>query len=415
MKQKQSIGESSLNYIEKGVCAAKGYKASGISAGIKSNLKKNDMSLIFSEKQAKAVAVYTKNLVKGAPLLVTAKHLENGICQGVLCNSGNANTCTKDGIDIARRACELMGENLGVSAKDIAVASTGVIGVPLPFQPFKKGIPLLVEALSKEGSKAAAQGILTTDTRTKEIAVNFRIGGKQCTIGGMAKGSGMIHPNMATMLCFLTSDVNISLNLMEKALKTAVDLSFHQISVDGDTSTNDMVLLMANGMANNNEILLQDEEYDIFLKGLIEVTTKLAKDVAWDGEGATKGLTCLVEGAGDLVIARELAKAVIQSSLVKTAVFGADANWGRVLCALGSVENAQGLDKATVCFSSSKGSVIVCENGHSKVFDEALTKGILEEKEITIEVILKAGKEKGIAWGCDLSYDYVKINGDYRT
>ena len=411
----QGTKEFVIDIVTKGVCAPKGFKASGIASGIKSNLNKRDMSLIFSEKPAKGVAVYTKNLVKGAPLLVTAQHLENGVCQGILCNSGNANTCTKDGIEIANEACELLSKTLGIPPNDIVVASTGVIGVPLPIEPFKKGIPLLVESLSEEGSIFAAQGILTTDTSIKEVAVQFKIGETLCKLGGIAKGSGMIHPNMATMLCFLTSDVNISLELLKKALKSAVDQSFHQISVDGDTSTNDMVVLMANGMADNQEIGIEGKEYLAFVQALKQVTTKLAKDVAWDGEGATKGLTCLVEGCNNDEIARKLAKAVIQSSLVKTAVFGADANWGRVLCALGSVEEAEGLETAELWFSSPKGRVMVCENGYSKPFDEDAARRILEEREVTIEVNLKVGVEKGVAWGCDLTYDYVKINGDYRT
>jgi len=411
----QATEEFAADLISKGLCAPKGFKANGIATGIKSDSSKRDMSLIFSEKPAKGVAVYTKNLVKGAPLLVTAQHLENGVCQGILCNSGNANTCTKDGVEIANEACELLGKSLGISAKDIVVASTGVIGVPLSIEPFKKGIPLLAEGLSEDGSTFAAQGILTTDTNIKEVAVQFKIGERDCKLGGIAKGSGMIHPNMATMLCFLTSDVDISLELMKKALKFAVDQSFHQISVDGDTSTNDMVVLMANGMADNPEIAIEGKEYLVFAQALKQVTIQLAKAVAWDGEGASKGITCLVEGSNNNEIARKLAKSVIQSSLVKTAIFGADANWGRVLCALGSVEEAEGLETAEVWFSSPKGRVMVCENGYSKPFDEDAARIILEEREVTIEVNLKVGLEKGVAWGCDLTYDYVKINGDYRT
>lgn len=404
-----------IGFIENGVCAPKGFKASGIATGIKSNKKKRDMSLIFSEQVALGAAVYTKNLVKGAPLIVTADHLDNGFCQAILCNSGNANTCTKDGVEVANKSCQILGKNLGISSGDVIVASTGVIGVSLSIDPFEKGIPHLVECLSKEGSEFAAQGILTTDTKIKETALEFKIGGKICKIGGMAKGSGMIHPNMATMLCFITTDVNISLDLMKKALKSAVDQSFHQISVDGDTSTNDMVVLMANGMANNPKISGEGKEYDIFIQALKQVSVKLAQDIAWDGEGASKGITCSVEGAETIELARRLAKAVIQSSLVKAAVFGADANWGRVLCALGSVEEAKGLEGADLWFASEKSRVMVCEGGSSKVFDEAAAKMILEESQVTIEVKLDVGKESGLAWGCDLTYDYVKINGDYRT
>lgn len=407
--------QATIEFVRKGVCAPKGFKASGCHTGIKSNPEKKDMALIFSEKIAKGVAVYTKNLVKGAPLIVTKDHLDDGFCQGILCNSGNANTCTKNGIEVANQSCKLLGQALGILPENIVVASTGVIGVPLSIEPFKNGVNNLASTLSEEGSDFAAQGILTTDTKIKEAALQFKIGGKVCKVGGIAKGSGMIHPNMATMLCFLTSDVNISADLMKKALKVAVDQSFHQISVDGDTSTNDMVVLMANGLAENPEINFEGKEYHVFLQAMKEITAKLARDIAWDGEGASKGITCQVEGGENPETARRLAKAVIQSSLVKTAVFGADANWGRVLCALGSVEGARGLENADLCFSSRKGRVMVCESGYSKTFDETTAKTILEEKEVTIEVKLDAGKGKGAAWGCDLTYDYVKINGDYRT
>jgi glutamate N-acetyltransferase/amino-acid N-acetyltransferase len=415
MGQEVLIEASKIRFIENGVCAPRGVKASGIATGIKSNKNKRDMSLIFSEQPALGVAVYTKNLVKGAPLIVTADHLDNGLCQAILCNSGNANTCTKDGVEVADKSCQLLGKALGISSGDIIVASTGVIGVPLSIEPFEKGIPHLVECLSKEGSEVAAQGILTTDTRTKETALEFKIGEKTCKIGGMAKGSGMIHPNMATMLCFITTDVKISIDMMKKALKSAVDLSFHQISVDGDTSTNDMVVLMANGMAENPDIAGEGEDYDVFIKALNQVAVKLAQDIAWDGEGASKGITCSVKGAETSELARRLAKAVIQSSLVKAAIFGADANWGRVLCALGSVEEAKGLEGADLWFASEKARVMVCEGGCSKTFDEAAARMILEESKVTIEVKLDVGKESGLAWGCDLTYDYVKINGDYRT
>lgn len=415
MASNQNEENSQIQPVDKGVCAPKGFKASGYHAGIKSDPNKKDMSLIFSEKPANGVAVYTKNLVKGAPLIVTADHLKDGTCQGILCNSGNANTCTRDGEEVAYKSCLILAESLEIPSENIIVASTGVIGVPLSIKPFEDGIPHLVANLSENGSCFAAQGILTTDTIIKEAAVKFKIGKELCKLGGIAKGSGMIHPNMATMLCFLTSDVSISLELMKKALKSAVDQSFHQISVDGDTSTNDMVVLMTNGMSENPEITVEGKEYHVFLEALKQVTTQLARDIAWDGEGASKGITCIVEGAEEQETARKLAKAVIQSSLVKTAVFGADANWGRVLCALGSIEGAKGLELADIWYSSALGKIMVCKEGYSKPFDEVTAKRILEEKEITIEVKLKEGNGTGIAWGCDLTYDYVKINGDYRT
>ncbi len=404
-----------MEIIQGGVCAAKGYKANGIHCGIRKNRDKKDLSLIFSEVPASAAAVYTTNLVKGAPLTVTKKHLENGVAQAVICNSGNANTCNADGIMIADEMCELISDKLGISSDDVVVASTGVIGQPLDIEPIKAGIPELADGLSYDGSSSASEGIMTTDTHQKEIAVEFELGGKTCRIGGIAKGSGMIHPNMATMLVFITSDVAISSKMLKKALSSDIRNTFNMLSIDGDTSTNDMVTVLANGLAGNKEITEENEEFSVFMKALNTITVNLCREIAGDGEGATKLLECKVSGAKDLETAKTVAKSVVCSSLLKAAMFGSDANWGRVLCAIGYSGADVDVTKIDVAFKSKAGTISVCENGSGIDFSEEKAKEILLEKEIEILVNLNSGEVSSVAWGCDLTYDYVKINGDYRT
>ncbi len=405
---------SQINIIDGSVCAAKGFTANGVHCGIRKNREKRDLSLIYSEKKATAAAVYTTNLVKGAPLTVTKNHIADGYAQAVICNSGNANTCNANGIEIAEQMSELIAAQLGISADDVVVASTGVIGQPLDISPIEKGIPSLVEGLSKD-SAAASEGILTTDTVSKEVAVSFEIDGVECKIGGIAKGSGMIHPNMATMLVFITTDCAISSKMLTKALKTDIESTFNMVSVDGDTSTNDMVCVLANGMADNKEITEDGEAFNTFMKALNTVTMHLCRMIAGDGEGATKLLECNVTGAKDEATAKIIAKSVVCSSLTKAAMFGADANWGRVLCAIGYSGADVDVNKVDVSFKSNKGEIAVCKNGAGIDFSEEIAKEVLLEKEIDINITLGDGDGKATAWGCDLTYDYVKINGDYRT
>ena len=404
-----------MKLINGGVCAAKGFVANGIHCGIRKNKTKRDLAMIMSECPASAAAVYTTNLVKGAPLLVTKAHLANGVAQAVICNSGNANTCNANGIEVAEQMSALVAKELGISANDVVVASTGVIGQPLNLEPIVNGIPVLAKGLSANGGEAAAEGIMTTDTVKKEVAVSFEIGGKTCTLGGIAKGSGMIHPNMATMLVFITTDVAISPAMLQKALSTDITNTFNMVSVDGDTSTNDMVTVLANGMAGNDEITEENEDFAIFMKALNTVTVALCRMIAGDGEGATKLLECKVTGAKDVPTAKTVAKSVICSSLLKAAMFGADANWGRVLCAIGYSGADVDVNAVDVSFRSAKGEIIVCKNGAGVEFSEEIAKEILLEKEIEILISLGKGEGSATAWGCDLTYDYVKINGDYRT
>ena len=403
-----------MKTITGGICAAKGYKAAGIHCGIRKNKSKKDLSLIISEKPASAAAVYTTNLVKGAPLLVTKKHISNGVAQAIICNSGNANTCNSNGIEIAEQTCKLVAEALQMDKTDIVVASTGVIGQPLDIAPIKAAIPSLVASLG-DNSDAAAEGIMTTDTTKKEIAVEFELDGKTCRIGGIAKGSGMIHPDMATMLVFITTDCAISSEMLRKALSSDIKDTFNMVSVDGDTSTNDMVTVFANGMAGNIEINSEGDAFNIFMKALNTVTVYLCRAIAGDGEGATKLLECKVHGAAASETAKTVAKSVICSSLTKAAMFGADANWGRVLCAIGYSKANVDVSKIDVAFTSAAGTVAVCKNGAGITFSEELAKTILTEGEITIDINLNSGSYSSTAWGCDLTYDYVKINGDYRT
>ncbi len=404
-----------MKIIDGGVCAAKGFLANGIHCGVRKNKTKRDIALICSEVRAAAAAVYTTNKVKGAPLTVTKNNISDGYAQAVICNSGNANTCNANGIEIAEAMCNLVGEELSIPASDVVVASTGVIGQPLNIEPIKGGMKELAAGLSRDGSQRAAEGIMTTDTRVKEIAVEFEVGGKICTIGGIAKGSGMIHPNMATMLVFITTDCAISPKMLNIALSSDVKNTFNMVSIDGDTSTNDMVTVLANGVAGNPEILDTGADFDAFMKALNTVTVYLCRCIAGDGEGATKLLECTVSGALDEKNAKTVAKSVICSSLVKAAMFGSDANWGRVLCAIGYSGAEVDVNKVDVSFVSAKGEVAVCKNGAGVDFSEEKAKEILLEHEITIKIELGDGEASAVAWGCDLTYDYVKINGDYRT
>ena len=404
-----------MKYISSGVTAAKGFSASGVHCGIRKNTEKNDLSLIFSEKKCSAAAVYTKNLVKGAPLTVTKQHIEDGYAQAIICNSGNANTCNANGIEIAQQMSALCADAMNINADDVVVASTGVIGQPLDIEPIKNGIPALADSLSNDGSLSAALGIMTTDTKPKEVAVEFELSGKTCRLGGIAKGSGMIHPNMATMLVFITSDVAISPTMLQKALSSDIDATFNMLSIDGDTSTNDMVTVLCNGMAENPVITEDNEDFTIFMQALNSVTVQLCRMIAGDGEGATKLLECIVTGAKDEKTAKTVAKSVICSSLLKAAMFGADANWGRVLCAIGYSGADVDVHKIDVSFRSAKGEIPVCQSGAGIPFSEEIAKEILLEDEIEILVDLNDGESASTAWGCDLTYDYVKINGDYRT
>ncbi len=404
-----------MKLIEGGVCAAQGFTANGIHCGIRKNHSKKDLTLILSQVPASAAAVYTTNLVKGAPLTVTKKHISNGIAQAVICNSGNANTCNANGIEIAEAMSDLVAKELNIKAEDVIVASTGVIGQPLVIDPIAGGLPTLAAGLSKEGGKAAAEGIMTTDTVMKEVAVEFELGGKVCHMGGIAKGSGMIHPNMATMLVFLTTDAAISCQMLQKALSGDIANTFNMVSIDGDTSTNDMVTVMANGLADNDPITAEGEDFTTFMHALNTVTIALCRKIAGDGEGATKLLECKTSGAADLATAKTVAKSVICSSLLKAAMFGADANWGRVLCAIGYSGAAVDVNKVDVSFRSAAGTIDVCKNGAGIPFSEEIAKQVLLEKEIEILVELNSGEAAATAWGCDLTYDYVKINGDYRT
>lgn len=403
-----------MEKIEGGVSAAKGFLSSGVHCGIRKNKSKRDLALIYSEKRAAAAAVYTKNLVKGAPLRVTREHLKDGYARAIICNSGNANTCNSNGREIALETSALLAKELNISEKDVVVASTGVIGQKMTIDPIKAGIPMLKSALGKNSAEAA-EGIMTTDTRLKEIAVKFTVGGRECRIGGIAKGSGMIHPDMATMLCFITTDCAISPEMLQKALSTDVSETFNMVSVDGDTSTNDMVVVLANGMAENPEITAEGEDFTEFMKALNTVTVYLCRKIASDGEGATKLIECKVSGAKDLPTAKTVAKSVICSSLTKAALFGADANWGRVLCAIGYSKADVDVEKINVSFASEEGKILVCENGAGVDFSEEKAKKILLADEVEILIDLKSGDYCSTAWGCDLTYDYVKINGDYRT
>ena len=404
-----------MKMIEGGVTAAKGFSAGGMYCGIRKNKTKPDLAMIYSAAPCTAAGMYTSNLVKGAPILVTKRNLANGVARAVICNSGNANTCNADGEAKAWRMCEIAGKALNIDPADVIVASTGVIGQVLPIEPIEETAPLLASNLTGDGSAQAAKAIMTTDTVVKEAAAEFEIGGKTVHLGGICKGSGMIHPNMCTMLCFLTTDAAIAAPVLDKALRSVVAESFNMVSIDGDTSTNDTITVMANGLAENPEILDGTPEYETFVGALRAICINLARKMAKDGEGATKLLVCKVSGAANLADARTVAKSVICSSLLKAAMFGADANWGRVLCAIGYAGTGTDIHRVDVSFRSKAGTIDVCKNGSGIPFSEEKAKEILTQGEIDILVTLGDGDACAEAYGCDLTYDYVKINGDYRT
>ena len=405
-----------MEYIEGGVCAAKGFRASGLHVGVKTkNKEKKDLALIVADCDCNAAAVYTKNIVKAAPLHVTKENLQNGKARIVFANSGNANACAPLGEENARRMCSAVAAELGMSESDVLVASTGVIGQTLPIDVVEGGVKELVSGLSYDGSKDAASAIMTTDLTMKEVAVELAISGKTVKIGGIAKGSGMIHPNMGTMLGFLTTDCAISSEMIQKALIEATNISFNRVSVDGDTSTNDMLTLMASGLAGNDEITTTGAEYDLFTEALNALCIELAKMIASDGEGATHLITCKVSGAGNEEDAETLSKSVISSTLTKAAIFGTDANWGRILCAMGYSGVKFNPDTVNIAFESKAGRVDVCGSGRGLPFDEPFAKKILTEHNITIDINVNSGTAECTCWGCDITYDYIKINGDYRT
>ena len=404
-----------IEFISGGVCAPKGFKAGGVHCGIRKNRLKPDLGMIVSDVPCTAAGVYTQNKVKGAPILVTKEHLLNDTAQAVLVNSGNANTCNADGVDVANAMCACAANALGISADDMVVASTGVIGQPLPLEPIAAAMPKLVDSLSYEGSSKAAEAMLTTDLIKKEGAVEITLGGVPVRIGAIAKGSGMLQPNMATMLCFVCSDAAISADLLKKALKAAVDDTLNMVSVDGDTSTNDTCAILCNGLAGNAEIAAADEQYTVFAAALKSLLIKLTRELARDGEGATKLIECNISGAPDTAAAKKIAKSVINSMLFKSAIFGCDANWGRILCAIGYTDAAFDIDKTDVYLKSLAGKIQVCKDGHGVEFSEEFAREILLRDEITVDIELNQGEGEATAWGCDLTYDYVKINGEYRT
>ena len=420
-----------MKQVSGGVTAAKGFTAGGVRCGVKQGLAdgnqpvvssmadylsgKKDLAMILSEKECVAAATYTLNRVKAAPLYITMEHLEDGVCRGVIANSGNANACAPEGHENAKRMCEAAAKATGLKPSDFVVASTGVIGQPLNIVAIEKGMPGLVSALSTEGSDAAASAIMTTDTMKKETAVSVTIGGQRVTIGAIAKGSGMIHPNMGTMLCFITTDCAITSDMLADALHEIVPRTFNRVTVDGDTSTNDMCVALANGMAGNSQIEWKDDDFAIFAKALRQVCEQMARAIAADGEGASRLVTCTVRNARSEESAERLAKAVVGSSLVKAAMFGADANWGRVLCAMGYSKAPFRPEYVDVKFSSIQGEVLVCKKGIGLEFDEELAKKILSQDEVVIDICVNEGEHEATCWGCDLTYDYVKINGDYRS
>ena len=404
-------------YVDGGVCAAKGFQANGLNCGLNPDKNKNDLALVVSDCICNTAAVYTTNKVKGAPIIVTKKHLEvtGGKSKAVIANSKNANTCNADGEEKASRMAELVAQKLGIAKEEVIVASTGVIGQILPIEPIASHMDALVAGLSYDGNDKATNAIMTTDTVPKQVAVNFDIEGTKATLGGMAKGSGMIHPNMATTLNFVTTDVAISAEMMQKALSDVTKITYNCLSIDGDTSTNDMVCVMANGLAGNDEIVSEGPAYETFKQALYIVMMNMTRMLAKDGEGATKLIECTVSDAKDLDTAIIVAKSVVRSPLFKCAVFGEDANWGRILCAVGYAEAEFDIQKVDVDIASEKGTLAVCRNGAGVEFSEEFAKVVLAEDEIQVNISLHEGDAKATAWGCDLTYDYVKINGDYRS
>jgi glutamate N-acetyltransferase/amino-acid N-acetyltransferase len=406
-----------IKFISGGVTAAQGFTASGVHVGVKTNnLNKKDVALIVADRDCAAAAVYTKNVVKASPLLVTREHLKSGTARAIIANSGNANACAPEGEENAIRMCKAAADALGIAPGDVLVASTGVIGQRLRVEVIEGGIPTLVKQLSPDGSADAAAAIMTTDTVQKEVAVEFTAGGKTVKIGGIAKGSGMIHPNMGTMLAFITTDAAISREMLDAALKSATRESFNRISVDGDTSTNDMCIVLANGAAGNAEITSGGADFNAFADALRALCVKLATEMASDGEGAKHLITCTVSNAETEQKAETIAKSVISSTLFKSAIFGADANWGRVLCAMGYSGEEFDPDAVDVTFKSAAGAIDVCRSGRGLDFDEGLAKKILTEHDIEVLIDLhEGGNAECTCWGCDITYDYIKINGDYRT
>lgn len=423
-----------VKFVGGGVCAAKGFKANGIQCGLAHKpltsteenaaaannalpaaKKKNDLALIVADKECTAAAVYTTNKVKGAPILVTKEHIADGTAKAVIVNSVNANTCNPDGVEKANKMCELAAKELGLSPADIIVASTGVIGQVLPIEPIANGMKELAEGLTYDGNSRALEAIMTTDTQPKEVAVEFEMGGKTCTMGGMLKGSGMIHPNMATTLTFITTDAAISDEMLQRALSDCVKVTLNMASVDGDTSTNDMVCVMASGTAGNKEVVTEDTDYEAFANALYNIMLNLARMMARDGEGATKLIECVVNGAASTRTAQIVAKSVICSSLLKSMIFGEDANAGRIYCALGYADADFDISKVDVDMASAGGSIALGRKGCVVDFSEETAKDVLAEEEIQIIINLGEGNEAAVAWGCDLTYDYVKINGDYRS
>ena len=402
-----------MKIIDGGVCAAKGFKAGAIRCGIRKSQTKKDLAMILSDCECSAAAVYTTNRVKAAPILLTMENLSNGKARAVIVNSGNANACAPFGIENARREAMAAARALHVAMEDVVVASTGVIGQTLSVECIEEHAGSM--EMKYGNSMAAAEAIMTTDTKVKTIAVEFEADGKTCHIGGICKGSGMIHPNMGTMLSFITTDCAISSEMLDKALKADVKKTFNRVTVDGDTSTNDMCCILANGMAGNLPVEQEGPDYDAFCAALHMVTEDLARKIAADGEGASKLMTCTVSGALDEDTAEQLCKSICSSSLVKAAIFGSDANWGRVLCAMGYSGAAFNTEEVTVEFASKAGTVTVCEKGRGLDFNEELAKEILDQEEGEINVNLQEGSGNVTCWGCDLTYDYVKINGDYRT
>ena len=405
-----------FKFIDGSVTSPKGFTANGVCAGVKAgNTTKRDLAMIYCERPCSAAAIFTKNIVKSDTIYVTQKHLENGTAQAVIVNSGNANACNPDGTEKAEAMCELAADALGIDENDVIVASTGVIGQALPIEPIKKGVEAMKGTLSKDGGTNAAEAIMTTDTVKKQWAVKLELDGKTVTIGGIAKGSGMIHINMGTTLSFVTTDAAISAEMLKAALVEAADVSYNMVSVDGDTSTNDTLAVMASGLAGNTEITEKNADYYAFTEALTAAFKAVAKKLAADGEGATKLVVCKVEGAKDDKNAKTIAKSIICSSLVKAAMFGADANCGRILCAIGYSGAEVDVKKIDVSYKSAKGEILVCKDGCGLAFDEDKAKEILLENEIDILVALGDGNSSAEAYGCDLTYDYVKINGDYRT
>ena len=403
-------------FVDGGVCAAEGFIAGGVIAGIKAgNTTKRDLAMIYCAERCKTAALFTSNKVKGAPIIVSKEHLKDGYAQAIIVNSGNANTCNPDGVEIAEEMCALTAQALDVDENDVLIGSTGVIGEKLDLKPIRIMIPTLSKSLSKKNSGDAVEAIMTTDTRKKEIAVEFEMDGRKCHVGGMSKGSGMINPNMATMLAFITTDVSIEQELLQKALRKVNDITYNMVSVDGDTSTNDTIFLMSSGLAKNKTINVEDKNYEVFENALYAVMMNLARETARDGEGATKLIECIVNNVPSEKAARTIAKSVISSSLVKAALFAADANWGRISCAVGYADADFNVDKLSIEIASAKGKMTVCVDNAGISFSEDVAKEILSEEEIKLLIDLHDGNHNAVAWGCDLTFDYVKINAEYRS